>query len=116
MLLFAYALSWGFAIVGLSAPNTETAQLMAFPILFPLTFASSAFVPVTTMPGWLQAFATHQPVTQVVNAARSLMVGGDVHRHRRPSGRRWPGASACWSCSRPLAVRKYRRRAWPDGA
>lgn len=53
VLLFAYALSWGFAIIGMSAPNGETAQLMAFPILFPFTFASSAFVRVDTMPGWL---------------------------------------------------------------
>jgi ABC-2 type transport system permease protein len=75
VLLFAYALSWGFAYIGLSAPNSETAQLMAFPILFPLTFASSAFVPVQTMPRWLQAFALHQPLTIVVNAARLLMSG-----------------------------------------
>ena len=50
ILLFAYALSWGFAVVGLSAPNSETAQIMSFPILFPLTFASSAFVPVAPCP------------------------------------------------------------------
>ena len=68
VLLFSYTLCWGFATVGLSAPNAETAQLMVFPILFPLTFASSAFVPVDLMPGWLQAFAKHQPVTQVVDA------------------------------------------------
>ena len=71
ILLFAYALSWGFATIGLSAPNAETAQVMVFPILFPLLFASSAFVPVATMPGWLQAFAEHQPVTQVVERARA---------------------------------------------
>ena len=47
ILLFAYALSWGFAIIGLSAPNSETAQVMSFPLLFPLIFASSAFVPVS---------------------------------------------------------------------
>ena len=85
VLLFAYALSWGFAIIGLSAPNSETAQLMAFPILFPLTFASSAFVPVATMPGWLQGFAANQPVSIVIDAARSLMVGGTYTNHRRRS-------------------------------
>jgi ABC transporter DrrB family efflux protein len=79
VLIFAYSLGWGFATVGLTASNAETAQVMAFPILFPLTFASSAFVPVSSMPGWLQAFAKHQPVTQVVDAARSLMVGGVTH-------------------------------------
>ena len=83
VLFFSYTLCWGFATVGLSAPNAETAQLMVFPILFPLIFASSAFVPVADMPGWLQAFAEHQPVTQVVDAARSLMTGGTLHGHRR---------------------------------
>ena len=76
VMLFAYAVSWTFAIIGLRASSSETAQLAAFPILFPFTFASSAFVPVTTMPGWLQAFAVHQPVTQVVDACRQLMLGG----------------------------------------
>jgi ABC-2 type transport system permease protein/oleandomycin transport system permease protein len=74
LLLFSYALAWVFSLVGLSAPNSETAQVMAFPILFPLTFASGAFVPVSSMPGWLQAFAHNQPVTAVVDAARALMV------------------------------------------
>lgn len=74
LLLFSYALAWVFALVGLSAPNPETAQVMAFPILFPLTFASGAFVPVSTMPSALQAFARNQPVTAVVDAARALMV------------------------------------------
>jgi ABC-2 type transport system permease protein len=75
LLGFAYALSWGFAIIGMVAPNSETAQLMGFPVLFPLTFASSAFVPIASMPGWLQAFASHQPVSVVIDAARDLMVG-----------------------------------------
>ena len=79
ILLFAYTLSWGFATIGLTAPNAETAQVMVFPLIFPLLFASSAFVPVARMPGWLQAFAKHQPVTQVVDATRSLMVGGVLH-------------------------------------
>ena len=76
MIVFAYSLSWGFAIIGLKAPNAETAQLMSFPILFPITFASGAFAPVETMPHWLQTFATYQPVGVVVSATRSLMVGG----------------------------------------
>ena len=79
ILAFAYAMSWGFAAVGLAAPNSETAQVMAFPILFPLAFASTAFVPIQSMPGWMQAFASHQPVSVVVNGARSLMVGGYYH-------------------------------------
>ncbi len=108
MLLFAYSLMWGFAYIGLAAPNAETAQLMSFPILFPLTFASSAFAPVSGMPGWLQAFAAHQPVTQAVDAARSLMLGGTYTN----TGAIW--ASLAWSIGllailAPLAVRKYRK-------
>jgi ABC-2 type transport system permease protein/oleandomycin transport system permease protein len=108
VLLFSYTLCWGFATVGLSAPNAEAAQTMVFPILFPLIFASSAFVPVTAMPGWLQAFAKYQPVTQVVDACRSLMTGGTLHN----PGAVW--ASLAWCAGilivlAPLAVRKYRR-------
>lgn len=75
VLAFAFALSWVMALVGLRVANAEAAQAVAFPLLFPLTFASSAFVPVNTMPGWLQGFAAHQPVTVVVNAGRGLMLG-----------------------------------------
>jgi ABC-2 type transport system permease protein len=108
ILFFAYALSWGFAYIGLSAPNAETAQVMVFPLIFPLLFASSAFVPVASMPGWLQVFAEHQPVTQVVNASRSLMVGGPLH----DSGAVW--AALVWTIGlllvlAPVAVRKYRK-------
>jgi ABC-2 type transport system permease protein/oleandomycin transport system permease protein len=108
ILFFAYALSWGFAYIGLSAPNAETAQVMVFPLIFPLLFASSAFVPVATMPGWLQVFAEHQPVTQVVNASRSLMVGGAL----QDSGAVW--SALLWTLGllvvlAPVAVRKYRK-------
>ena len=75
MLIFAYCLSWGFAFVGLAAPNSEAAQAMTFPIIFPLTFASSVFVPVSQMPGWLQSFAVHQPVSEAADAVRGLMLG-----------------------------------------
>ncbi len=76
ILVFAYALSWGFALIGLAATNSETAQVMSFPLLFPLTFISSAFVPVAQMPSWLQGFATYQPVSITVSACRALMLGG----------------------------------------
>ena len=107
ILLFAYALSWGFAVVGLSAPNSETAQIMSFPILFPLTFASSAFVPVGSMPSWLQGFATYQPVSVTVNACRALMIGGYTAT--------WVIQSLLWSVGllvvlMPLAVWRYRTR------
>ncbi len=78
VLLFSFSLSWVMASVGLKVANAEAAQAVAFPLMFPLTFASAAFVPVNSMPGWLQAFAAHQPVTVIINAARGLMLGPDV--------------------------------------
>jgi len=85
MLAFSFSLSWVLVLVGLKVANAETAQAVAFPLLFPLTFASAAFVPVNAMPGWLQTFAAHQPVTVVVNAGRGLMLGStasaNLQRH-----------------------------------
>ncbi len=110
VLLFAYAISWTFAIIGLSTPNAETAQLAAFPILFPVTFASSAFVPVSSMPGWLQAFAVHQPVSQVTDAMRDLLLG--------PKPGQWGTSNVwqalAWACGMlivfaPLSVWRFRR-------
>ncbi len=75
LLLFALAVSLGYALIGMTVRSTEAVNAATFPIIFPLTFASSAFVPVQTMPGWLQGFATHQPVSVVINAARSLILG-----------------------------------------
>jgi ABC transporter DrrB family efflux protein len=107
ILLFSYALSWGFAVIGLSAPNSETAQVMSFPLLFPLVFASSAFVPVSTMPSWLQGFATYQPVSVTVTACRALMLGGPTAT--------WVLQTLAWTLGLllvlvPLAVHRYRTR------
>jgi ABC transporter DrrB family efflux protein len=108
LLLFSWALSWGFAFLGLVVRSPETAQLATIPILLPFTFASSAFVPVSTMPGWLQAFATNQPVSEVVTACRALMDGGPTTSH--------VVAALAWSVGlvlvlAPLAVRRYVRTA-----
>ena len=78
LLLFALAVSLGYALIGLTVRSPEAVNAATFPIIFPLTFASSAFVPVETMPSWLQGFATHQPVSVVINAARSLILGSDA--------------------------------------
>ena len=104
--LFAYSLSWLFAIIGMSVRDGETAQAASFPLMAPLLFASSAFVPLQTMPGWLQAFAKHQPVSVVVTATRGLTLG------HPDSGDVW--TAAAWivgiiAVCAPLAVRKYRR-------
>ena len=74
VLLFGYAMSWIFATVGLAVGDPETAQAASFPVLAPLVFASSAFVPVQSMPGWLQGFAKHQPVSVTVSAVRDLVL------------------------------------------
>ncbi len=108
ILAFGYALSWIFALVGLGASNAETAQAMAFPTLFPLVFASSAFVPVDTMPGWLQAFAANQPVSVTVDATRALMLGGPTTSAVLQSLAWTVGILVVFA---PLAVRRYRRAA-----
>lgn len=83
LLLFALAVSLGYALIGLVVRSAEAVNAATFPIIFPLTFASSAFVPVETMPGWLQGFATHQPVSVVINAARSLILGDEATAEQR---------------------------------
>ncbi len=75
ILLFGFAFSWVAAFLGMFSGDEETAQLASFVLIFPLVFASAAFVPIQTMPHWLQKFAANQPVTFVTNAARSLALG-----------------------------------------
>jgi ABC-2 type transport system permease protein len=74
-LLFTLAISWLSAILGLIVKSLEAAQWIGFVVIFPLTFISSAFVPTSTMPTALRYFAENQPLTQVINAMRSLLVG-----------------------------------------
>ncbi|MGH2866169.1 MAG: ABC transporter permease [Solirubrobacteraceae bacterium] len=79
VLAFAYVFSWISAFVGLSVRDPETAQSVGFIWVFPLVFASSAFVPTATMPGIVHSFADVNPVSLTVNAARALMIGhGDA--------------------------------------
>jgi ABC-2 type transport system permease protein/oleandomycin transport system permease protein len=106
MLLFGYAFSWFFAWVGLTASSPESSQAIGFTLLFPLTFASSAFVPVDTMPSWLKTFAEVNPFTTVVDAMRALFLG-------TPHGNDVWGA-VVWAIGitivfSSLAVRRYRR-------
>ena len=75
LLLIGYAFSWVFAFMGLVASSPEAANAYGFTILFPLTFVSSAFVPVDSMPSWLQPFAEHNPFTTMVDATRALFLG-----------------------------------------
>jgi ABC transporter DrrB family efflux protein len=106
VLLFGYVLSWVFATVGLAVGDPETAQAAAFPVMAPLVFASSAFVPVSTMPSWLQPFAEHQPVSVTASAVRALMIGGPTTSYVLQS-LAW--CAAILLVFVPVAVRRYRR-------
>ena len=75
---FGYALTWVYAAVGLAVKDPQTAQMAAILPMFVLFFASSALVPVSTMPGWLQPFALNQPATVTINSVRALFEGGPV--------------------------------------
>ncbi len=103
---FGFALSWIFAFVSLVVRGAESAQTAGFVLLFPLVFASSVFVPVSSMPSWLQPFAKASPVTLTADAARTLAHSGGV-----PSSL---GESLAWIAGIllvfvPLSVWRYRR-------
>ncbi len=107
LLLTSFAFSWISATVGLSVNSVEAAQSAGFIWLFPLTFASSAFVPVRSMPSWLRAFAEHQPITQIVDATRGLILN-----HPDPQTI-WIAIAWCVGILIvfiPLSVRAYGRR------
>jgi ABC transporter DrrB family efflux protein len=108
LLLFGYAFSWVFALLGLLVSSPEAANSLGFIAVFPLTFISSAFVPVDSMPSALRWFAEVNPFTIVVNAMRALWVGA-------PTGNNVWGA-VVWAVViivifAPLAVSRYRRAA-----
>jgi ABC transporter DrrB family efflux protein len=75
LLLFGFAFSWVFAFVGITSSSPESSQAIGFTLIFPLTFVSSAFVPIESMPGALEAFAEVNPFTTVVDATRALFLG-----------------------------------------
>ncbi len=106
ILLMGFAFSWIFALMGLASATPEAAQQIGFIVIFPLTFASSAFVPVDSMPSWLQTFAEVNPFTVIVDAMRALWIGA-------PAGNSIWGAFA-WIIGliivfAPLATWRYRR-------
>ncbi|HTI29980.1 MAG TPA: ABC transporter permease [Methylomirabilota bacterium] len=107
MLTFGFALSWFGVAMGALVRTPEALQGLMFMTVFPLTFASSAFVPTNTMPSWLQFFAERQPLTLVTNTVRSLMLDG--------SGGPDAIAALIWSVGLllaffPLGLWAYRRR------
>jgi ABC-2 type transport system permease protein/oleandomycin transport system permease protein len=106
VLFFGYTMAWVFATLGLAVGDPEAAQAAAFPVLAPLVFASSAFVSVSSMPGWLQPFANHQPVSVTASAVRALVLGGPTWTYLWQSLAWLAGILLVFV---PLAVRRYRR-------
>jgi ABC-2 type transport system permease protein len=111
--LFGFAFMWVFALLGLIAGNAQAAQAMAL-LVFPISFVSSAMVPVDSMPGWMQPIAEHQPITVMTNAVRSLCLGDPALAGLSGSTAHWVGLSLAWTAGivavfAPLAVRRYRR-------
>jgi ABC transporter DrrB family efflux protein len=112
-LAFGYAWSWAMAVIGLLVRTAEAVQAAVYIVVFPLGFTSAVFVPAQSMPGWLQAFAAHQPVTATANAVRGLILGPGA----LPAGHSVTGevalallwAAAITAVCLPLAVRAYRR-------
>jgi ABC-2 type transport system permease protein len=107
LMLFTLAFSWLAAIVGVIAKSIEAVQWLTFIVIFPLTFASSAFVPTQNMTPILKFFAENQPITQVVEAVRALMLGLPIGNYG------W--AAAAWSIgilvvSLPIASWLFRRK------
>ena len=98
-----YAFSWVFGGLGLVAGNAQAGQALATLIVIPLTFVSGAFVPVESMPGWLHWFAANQPVTVLINAVRSLMLGGADAAGIGHTTAYWVGLSLLW-CAGILVV------------
>ena len=106
VLVFGYAFSWIFALVGLFSSSPETANALGFTVLFPLTFASSIFVPVSTMPDGLRQVAEANPFTTITDALRSLWLGTPAHTDV------WMAFVWCFALTvvfAPLAVARYRR-------
>lgn len=106
VLLMGYAFSWIFALMGLSSSTPEAAQQIGFILIFPLTFASSAFVPIDSMPSWLEAFATVNPFTIIIDALRYLWLDAP------DPGTVW--AAVAWPIAliavfAPLATWRYKR-------
>lgn len=113
-LFFGYAFSWVMATIGLAVKTPEAAQSAGFLPIFPLVFLSSVFVPVQTMPGWLQGFAEHQPITVLTDTVRSLMVSEVALTPLGLDQTALLWQSLAWTIGitlvfAPLAVRQYKK-------
>jgi ABC-2 type transport system permease protein/oleandomycin transport system permease protein len=107
VIAFGLTMCWPMAYLGIKARTVESVNTIGFMVILPLTFASSAFAPVESMPGWLQAFAKANPVTSVIDATRGLMLGGPV---AEPLFDAILWMLAIQAVFVPLAIARYRRR------
>ena len=110
---FGFAFEWLFVTMGLFAANAQAAQAMGM-IVFPFAFISSAYIPVATMPSWLQVFASHQPLTYMVDAVRALTLGPHAQALLGHPAGYFTARASIWAVaimvvSLPVAVAKYRR-------
>jgi ABC transporter DrrB family efflux protein len=111
--VFGFAFAWVFICIGLFAGNAQAAQGMSL-LVFPLTFVSSAYVPVASMPSWMRGVAANQPITVMTNAARSLTQGGAVTAHLGHTAGWFVVVSLIWAGAlvlvfAPIAVWRYSR-------
>ncbi len=111
--VYGFAVTWLFVWIGLVAGSAQAAQGMSL-LVFPLTFVSSAYVPVDSMPGWMQPIAENQPITAMTNAVRSLALGDPSLAGLGGSTAHWVVLSLLWSAGlvlvfAPLAIARYRR-------
>ncbi|WP_347956937.1 ABC transporter permease [Gordonia aichiensis] len=108
ILVCSFAVSWIFALMGCLMKKASTVQGVSMMIMFPLTFMSNAFVPVETMPGWLQSFVNVNPISHLVTAVREMCNDGHLGSHVVWS---LVGAAVIAAVFAPLAVRAYIRNA-----
>jgi len=106
IMIFAFALCWVWALLGMYVKTPQSVQGFGFIIMFPLTFGSNVFVAASTLPGWLQTWVNVNPVTYLSNAMRGLLLGGPV---AGPVLKSLIWSAAILAVFAPLAVRKYRR-------
>lgn len=105
VLVFAFAMCWIFALLGVTMKNPRSVQGTAMLVGFPLTFGANIFARTETMPGWLQAWVDVNPISHLTSAVRGLLVGGEVAGHAVAT-LLW--AAAIFAVFAPLAVRKYK--------
>jgi ABC transporter DrrB family efflux protein len=113
VILFGFAFEWVFITLGLVAGTSQAAQAMGM-IVFPFAFISSAYIPVATMPGWLQVFADHQPLTPMVDTIRALTLGPHAQTILGHPAAHYLAPALIWTAAilavcAPLAIARYRR-------